>query len=171
MGDELTWELSPLEPGADPAAAAITSGLAAGEPSGVFSLDLAVELDLSVIYIYAVCDRPDPRGVKVYEPWMKPRVIQSLSQASLPGLRAWAEIGGITSSLCREAQPLQPITIWSATSRRFQIPACGGAFASRPGICCWWRCWASTASKKAVSRVADRACGIWNALPCATTAF
>jgi hypothetical protein len=38
-------------------------------------------------------------------------LIQSPSQAFLPGLRAWVEVGGMTSSLCPKASPPQPISI------------------------------------------------------------
>jgi hypothetical protein len=37
-------------------------------------------------------------------------VIQSLSQAILPGLSAWVEVVGIASSLCLKAPPPQPIS-------------------------------------------------------------
>jgi hypothetical protein len=37
-------------------------------------------------------------------------LIQSPSQASLPGLSAWVEVGGIASSLCLKAPPPQPIS-------------------------------------------------------------
>jgi hypothetical protein len=37
-------------------------------------------------------------------------LIQSLSQALLPGLSAWAEVGGIAPSLCLKALPLQSIS-------------------------------------------------------------
>ena len=75
----------------------------------------------------------------------------------MPGLSACVETGGIASSLCSRAYLPQPISISSATSKRFRTRACGGAFASQPGTCCWWRCWESSA--------AARACGIWNATP------
>ena len=39
-----------------------------------------------------------------------PGLIQSLSQASLPGLSAWVEVGGIAPSLCLKASPPQPIS-------------------------------------------------------------
>jgi hypothetical protein len=39
-----------------------------------------------------------------------PGVIQSLSQALLPGLSAWVEVGGIASSLFLKATPPQPIS-------------------------------------------------------------
>ena len=38
-------------------------------------------------------------------------LIQSVSQALLPGLRAWIEVGGIASSLCPKAPPPQLISI------------------------------------------------------------
>jgi hypothetical protein len=37
-------------------------------------------------------------------------LIQSVAQASLPGLSAWVEVGGIAPSLCLKAHPLQPIS-------------------------------------------------------------
>ena len=37
-------------------------------------------------------------------------LIQSPSQASLPGLSAWVEVGGIASSLCSKALPPPPIS-------------------------------------------------------------
>jgi hypothetical protein len=37
-------------------------------------------------------------------------LIQSLSQAFLPGLSAWVEVGGIASSLCSTAFLPQPIS-------------------------------------------------------------
>ena len=37
-------------------------------------------------------------------------LIQSPSQASLPGLSAWVEVGGIAPSLCLKAPPPQPIS-------------------------------------------------------------
>jgi hypothetical protein len=40
-----------------------------------------------------------------------PGLIQSSSQASLPGLSAWVEVGGIASSLCSKVPPPQPIWI------------------------------------------------------------
>jgi hypothetical protein len=39
-----------------------------------------------------------------------PGLIQSSSQASLPGLSAWVEVGGIAPSLCLKAPPPQPIS-------------------------------------------------------------
>jgi hypothetical protein len=39
-----------------------------------------------------------------------PGLIQSPSQASLPGLSAWVEVGGIASSLCSKALPPPPIS-------------------------------------------------------------
>ena len=36
---------------------------------------------------------------------LSPGLIQSVSQALLPGLRAWIEVGGIASSLCPKAPP------------------------------------------------------------------
>ena len=46
-------------------------------------------------------------------PPIAPGLIQSPSQASLPGLPAWVEVGGIVPSFCWEAPPLQPIAICS----------------------------------------------------------
>ena len=40
----------------------------------------------------------------------KAGLIQSLSQASLQGLSAWVEVGGIAPSLCLKASPPQPIS-------------------------------------------------------------
>jgi MFS family permease len=40
-----------------------------------------------------------------------PGLIQSVSQAALPGLRAWAEVGGIAPSQCSKAFLPQPISI------------------------------------------------------------
>ena len=40
-----------------------------------------------------------------------PGLIQSVSQAFLPGLRAWVEVGGIASSQCLRAFLPQPISI------------------------------------------------------------
>ena len=57
-----------LEPRADAAAAAITSGLVTREPPGVLLLDLAGELDLEEIH--AVYRQKDPRGEKAYDPRM-----------------------------------------------------------------------------------------------------
>jgi hypothetical protein len=37
-------------------------------------------------------------------------LIQSLSQATLPGLSAWAEVGGIAPSLCSTALLPQPMS-------------------------------------------------------------
>jgi hypothetical protein len=39
------------------------------------------------------------------------RLIQSVSQALLSGLRAWAEVGGIASFQCPKAFLLPPISI------------------------------------------------------------
>jgi hypothetical protein len=39
-----------------------------------------------------------------------PGLIQSVSQALLPRLRAWVEVGGMASSLCPKALPPQPIS-------------------------------------------------------------
>ena len=39
-----------------------------------------------------------------------PGLIQSVSQTLLPGLRAWAEVGGIAPSQCSKAFLLQPIS-------------------------------------------------------------
>jgi len=47
---------------------------------------------------------------KNYEPRLGPGLIQSLSQASLQGLSAWVEVGGIAPSLCLKASPPQPIS-------------------------------------------------------------
>jgi len=41
---------------------------------------------------------------------VRPGLIQSPSQASLPGLSAWVEVGGIAPSLCLKAPPPQPIS-------------------------------------------------------------
>ena len=41
---------------------------------------------------------------------LTPGLFQSPSQASLPGLSAWVEVGGIAPSLCLKAPPLQPIS-------------------------------------------------------------
>jgi hypothetical protein len=40
-----------------------------------------------------------------------PGLIQSVSQALLPGLRAWVEVGGIAPSQCPKAFLPQPISI------------------------------------------------------------
>ena len=40
-----------------------------------------------------------------------PGLIQSVSQALLPGLRAWVEVGGIAPSQCSKASLPQPISI------------------------------------------------------------
>ena len=42
---------------------------------------------------------------------LHPGLIQSVSQALLPLLSAWVEVGGIASSLCLTALLLQPISI------------------------------------------------------------
>jgi hypothetical protein len=54
-------------------------------------------------------------GMKVHigvdsESGLIPGLIQSLSQALLPGLSAWAEVSGIAPSLCLKALPLQSIS-------------------------------------------------------------
>jgi hypothetical protein len=41
---------------------------------------------------------------------IEPGLIQSPSQAFLPVLSAWVEVGGIASSLCSKAILLQPIS-------------------------------------------------------------
>ena len=40
-----------------------------------------------------------------------PGLIQSVSQAFLPGLRVWVEVGGIAPSQCPKAFLLQPLSI------------------------------------------------------------
>jgi hypothetical protein len=60
-------------------------------------MDLVDELDLSAILIPA--QAKDPRGEKGFDPGL----MQSLSQALLPRLRPWIEVGGTASSLCPKA--------------------------------------------------------------------
>ena len=43
-------------------------------------------------------------------PGLEAGLIQSLSHGLLPGLSAWAEVGGIAPSLCLKVPPLQPIS-------------------------------------------------------------
>ncbi|MFT5339594.1 MAG: hypothetical protein ACI9IO_001334 [Cyanobium sp.] len=62
MGHGQAQVLPALEPRADAAATAITSGLVAREPPGVLLLDLAGELDLEEIH--AVYWQQDPHGEK-----------------------------------------------------------------------------------------------------------
>lgn len=58
MGQVQVQVLTGLEPGANAAAAAITCGLVADEPSGVFLLDLVAALDHETIH--AVYQQKDP---------------------------------------------------------------------------------------------------------------
>jgi len=51
-----------------------------------------------------------PHDNTLVEVWRFPGLIQSLSQAFLPVLSAWVEVGGIAPSLCLKASPLQPIS-------------------------------------------------------------
>ena len=84
-----------------------------------FLLYLVDELNLSEILIPAQAKYP--RGEKGFDPRMLTMLllyaycvaglIQSVSQAFLPGLRAWVEVGGIAPSQCPKAFLPQPISI------------------------------------------------------------
>jgi hypothetical protein len=52
----------------------------------------------------------DPEQLAEMAAGRRPGLIQSPSQASLPGLSAWVEVGGIAPSLCLKAPPPQPIS-------------------------------------------------------------
>jgi hypothetical protein len=67
-----------------------------------------------------MADQPRPAGlIQRYREELQLRhyaqrtagLIQSVSQAALPGLRAWAEVGGIAPSQCSKAFLPQPISI------------------------------------------------------------
>jgi hypothetical protein len=55
---------------------------------------------------YAYCSA----SAKTRRTPLNPGLIQSLSQVALLGLSAWAEVGGIASSLCSKAFLPQPIS-------------------------------------------------------------
>jgi transposase, IS5 family len=50
-------------------------------------------------------------GEQIFETVKAPGLIQSVSQALLPGLRAWVEVDGIAPSQCSKAYLPQPISI------------------------------------------------------------